>query len=160
MIAQGADSSQSRSCKIKKAFAMSCYLPVKSAPFVLLLACFPPTPHSSDARLYDSTMGLRNACKNTMKQEARHARGPNKVLLTKTQHQPAIKATAKVSTTFRRRSLAVCPKCAKYLSLVGRRGTTRLSVRRGSRSSLHVGTCRRIFVVPVVVRVVNACRRT
>lgn len=45
------------------------YLPVKSAPFVFLLAALLPAPHSSSARLYDPTMGLRNVCRNTARQE-------------------------------------------------------------------------------------------
>ena len=43
----------------------------------------------------------------------------------------------------RLRSKGVCPKNARYFSVVGRSGTTRLRVRAGSLSSLHVRTWRR-----------------
>lgn len=130
------------------------HLPVKRAPLIFLLASSPPAPHSSNAWLYDSTKGLRNAWRNTTRPKARQASGPSSVLLAKNAVQKKTKATAKASTSLRRRSVAVCPKCATHFSVVGRSGTARLSVRRGSRSSLQVGTCLQVTLgVQVVVAV-------
>lgn len=45
------------------------HLPVNRAPFVFLLASLLPAPHSSRARLYDPTTGLKKVCRNTARQE-------------------------------------------------------------------------------------------
>lgn len=46
--------------------------------------------------------------------------------------------------------MGVCPKNDRYLSVVGRNGTTRFSVRAGSRSSLQVGTSRAVIFLVLV----------